>query len=377
MSEASGPRSAAAWRRSLADDLRASGAIRSEPIYNAFAAVSRHLFVPVIYRGRDRILAHLLPDADPSEWESVYRDRTLVTAVDQAGHAVSSSTAPSVMAFMLEALDLRPGLRVLEIGCGTGYNAAVINHITGCEVVTIDPLPPQVAQARKALRRHGVTGVRCGITDGYDGVPEGKPFDRIIVTCAVAGIPPGWLDRCAPGARIVAPLAHGGIDMLVSIDLHADGLVTRPIGGAGYFIRAQGPLYPAARQPAWPRFGAPRIIRPAPVPGFRNGYHDMWFAAAVAEPLVTSVFLEGDDGGLGQCGLADAGSATVLRTDGTVAATGPAAERLAVRGAQLATGWVASGRPRARHWRAILRPDASASPALLVPGPWLRTPENP
>jgi protein-L-isoaspartate(D-aspartate) O-methyltransferase len=278
------------------------------------------------------------------------------------------------MAFMLEALALRPGLRVLEIGCGTGYNAAVMHKATGCEVVTIDPRPAQVAQARLALEHHGLTGVTCLVADGYDGVPDGGLFDRIIATCAVAGIPPAWIDRCAGGARLVAPLAHGGIDMLVRADIGADTVTARPIGGAGYFIIAQGPLYPAAERPRLEPFGEPHIVSAAPVPGYRNGYHDMWFAAAVADSRVTSVFLAGNDSALGQCGLADADSAAVLRTDGSVAAAGASALVLAELGVRLATDWVAAGRPRARSWHTTLRPHPNAAQPLLIADRWRRGP---
>lgn len=373
MSELPTAASVAARRRALADGLRASGAIRSDLLCEAFAAVSRHLFVPVVYRDADgQLVPQRLTDAGASAFDLVYRDNTLVTSLDDAGRPVSSSTAPSVMAFMLEALALRPGLRVLEIGCGTGYNAAVMHKTTGCEVVTVDPRPAQVAQARLALERHGLTGVTCVVADGYDVVPDGAPFDRIIATCAVAGIPPAWIGRSTRGARLVAPLAHGGIDMLVRADVGDDAITARPIGGAGYFINAQGHLYPAPRRPRLEPFGEPHIVSAAPVPGYRNGYHDMWFAAAVADPRVTSVLLTGNDIALGQCGLADADSAAVLRTDGKVVATGVAAPVLAELGVRLATDWVSAGRPRARSWQTTLRPLPNAARPLLIAGRWHR-----
>jgi protein-L-isoaspartate(D-aspartate) O-methyltransferase len=355
-------------RRALAEDLRARGAIRTQLVYD----VSRHLFLPVVYRRRgDRLERHRLTGADPCDGELAYQDRTLVTRADDGGKPVSSSTAPSVMAFMLEALALRPGLRVLEIGCGTGYNAALL-HAAGCDVVTVDPLRSEVEQARDALQRHGATGVSCLVADGYGGAPEGGPYDRVIVSCAIAGIPPGWLEHCRPAARLVAPLAHGGIDMLVRIEVGAAGVTIRPLGGAGYFINAQGPLYPAALQPRTEPFGEASARASTAVVGYPQGYHDMWFAAAVDDSRVTSVYLAGNDSALGRCGLVEADSAAVVRVDGSVAATGPAGPALARAGAGLVADWAAAGRPRARSWSAHVRPHSRAMPPLLVSHGWRR-----
>jgi protein-L-isoaspartate(D-aspartate) O-methyltransferase len=356
-------------RRQLADELRASGAIRSSIVYDAFARVSRHLFLPVVYRRRDsKVVRERLSDADLAV---VYRDRTLITHLDDNGAPISSSTAPSTMAFMLEALGLRPGLRVLEIGCGTGYNAALL-HAAGCEVVTIDPLPDQVEKAREALVRHGFPDVRCLVGDGYDGVPDGSPYDRVIVSCAIAGVPPGWLAACAAHARLVAPVAHGGIDMLmrVGVGTAPRAATVQPIGGAGYFIHARGPLYPAAMQPIAQPFGEATVQVPARTVSYRGGYHDMWFAAAVADPRVTVVHLHNNDSAAGVCGLVEGDSAAVVRVDGTVLGTGPGAEELARTGAELVEQWVADGRPKAHTWRSGLVPHPSAKPPLLVTDLW-------
>src|SRR3954469_19854849 len=102
----------AAARRGLADRLRDAGAIRSRLIYDAFAAVPRHVFLPEFCLVRDgKFVRHRMDANAATDLDIVYRDRTLVTRVDAEGHPVSSSTAPSVMAFLLEALALRPGLR--------------------------------------------------------------------------------------------------------------------------------------------------------------------------------------------------------------------------------------------------------------------------
>src|SRR4051812_2082062 len=110
-----------ALRQALVDKLRADQSIRSRPVEAAFRAVPRHLFVP------------------ETPLEDVYRDMVIPTK-KESGQWISSSSQPTIMAIMLEQLQLKPGQRVLEIGAGTGYNAALIAHIVGSKgyVTTID-----------------------------------------------------------------------------------------------------------------------------------------------------------------------------------------------------------------------------------------------
>ena len=105
-------------RRAMVASLEASGAIRSEPVRDAFLAVPREHFVPELAK-RDGLAAIYRPDV------------ALTTATDNRGVAISSSSAPAIMAPMLEALQLDPGHRVLEIGAGTGYNATLVKPIVG------------------------------------------------------------------------------------------------------------------------------------------------------------------------------------------------------------------------------------------------------
>ncbi|MFN2495170.1 MAG: methyltransferase domain-containing protein [Pseudonocardiaceae bacterium] len=118
---------------------------------------------------------------------------------------------PTVMAGMLEALDLQPGHRVLEIGTGTGYNAALLCHRAGSENVVSVELDPHLAHAaRQALARLGLApAVHTG--DGTVGLPTAAPFDRIIATAATDHIPPSWISQLAPGGSIVVDL-RGSLD---------------------------------------------------------------------------------------------------------------------------------------------------------------------
>jgi protein-L-isoaspartate(D-aspartate) O-methyltransferase len=124
----------------FAASLRSAGAIQSDAVERAFATVARHRCVPQFRYGPKTVTVpqHELPGEEVLD--VVYSHRSLLTSTGQDGGPPSSSSAPTLMARMLEALDLYPGLRVLEIGAGTGYNAALITTIIGASVVTFDAL---------------------------------------------------------------------------------------------------------------------------------------------------------------------------------------------------------------------------------------------
>jgi protein-L-isoaspartate O-methyltransferase len=198
-------REATKLRGRLADQLVADGAVVSPAWHSAFAEVPRHVFVPVFYRQtRDNQPA---VDANtPDEWlTGVYSDQLLVVSPD----VKSSSTIPSLMAAMLEALDPADGNRVLEIGTGTGYNAALLSHRLGADnVVSVDIAADLVDNAKDRLASIGYLPT-LGIADGADGWPGDRLYDRVISTCAPDRVPAAWLDQTRPGGRIVTPIATG------------------------------------------------------------------------------------------------------------------------------------------------------------------------
>ncbi|UGY91348.1 methyltransferase domain-containing protein [Streptomyces gobiensis] len=226
---------------SLVDTLRTSGAIQSPAWADAFAAVPRHIFVPSPFEQvtDDSGVTSWLPlDAVGREpWlEAVYAaDRTLVTSVDpKHGMPTSSSTLPSLMARMLEELEVEDGHRVLEIGTGTGYNAALLSARLGDRnvySVDIDPELVEAAAAHLAVcgyRPHGAAA------DGREGFAAGAPFDRIIATCSVTSVPAAWLEQMRPGGLILADLEtgieHGLLRLTIEGRGQASGRFTRTTG---------------------------------------------------------------------------------------------------------------------------------------------------
>lgn len=177
-------------------------------------AVPREAFIPdTIWIRRDDGWAVPITRQDhPHEWERIVAadDEPVITQVDDGATErgtwpTSSGSSPEVMADMINALDVRPGLRVLEIGTGTGYNAAVLATIVGAENVTTVEIDPAIAEkARAALDETGYP-VHLVITDGTHGYPPHAPYDRIIATAAAHQIPDDWIRQTKPGGVIVVP----------------------------------------------------------------------------------------------------------------------------------------------------------------------------
>lgn len=253
---------AAEARAALVDRIDASGAWADDPVWReAFEAVPRHLFVPYYYvgvvGGYERRWGESPDPRTRERWvRGAYADAPLATRL-RDGELLSSSSQPSLMAMMLAALEVEDGDRVLEIGAGTGYNAALLAHRLGDDglVTTVDLEPDITEAARQHLAAAGyrpvvVTG------DGARGVPERAPFDRIIATCTLASIPQAWLAQCTPGARILTPLATGLIALTVRDRGHAEG---RFLHTPAYFVPLRGEGRPE-REPAQ-LGGVPRRAR--------------------------------------------------------------------------------------------------------------------
>ena len=194
--------------RQLGDELTALGVL--EPDWRAaFVSVPRHLFVPSFYREDDTIVDGTEPGLRDEWLAAVYSDESLVTQRTEvpgtdALWPTSSSTCPSLMARMLALLNVADGSTVMEIGTGTGYNAALLSHRLGDRnVASVDIDPTLIEQARTRLDQ---AGYRPFLTagDGADGIPAWAPYDRIIATCAVPAIPAAWVAQLRDQGIIVA-----------------------------------------------------------------------------------------------------------------------------------------------------------------------------
>src|SRR5579883_2606699 len=173
-------------------------------VRRAFLAIERHRFVPRYYIQQGR--RWIARDAGPE----VYENRFFFTRLDERGVPNSSSSQPSLMAPMLEALSLSPGQRVLEIGTGTGYNAALLGEMVGetGRVVTVDIAPDLVKSAAARLRE--MPWVETVVADGLSGYAPRAPYDRIIATGGAATIPRAWLEQLTTGGFLVGSLRRSG-----------------------------------------------------------------------------------------------------------------------------------------------------------------------
>lgn len=190
-------------RHSLVDQLREEGAVRTERVEAALRAVPRHVFLPNV-----------------PFWRA-YANEVVHTKLDAAGVAISAASQPSIVAIMLEQLAVRPGDRILEIGAGTGYNAALLGHLTGADgaVTTMDVDEDITGAARRTLDAVGFENVTVIRGDGALGHPGGAPYDKIIATVGVWDLPPAWFSQLAPGGRLVVPLRlRGSVTRSVALE---------------------------------------------------------------------------------------------------------------------------------------------------------------
>jgi len=227
---------ALALHQALVDTLQRDGFIQTPRVLAAFRAIPRHLFLPGV------------------ALDKVYQNEPVATRRQQDGRALSCSSRPAIMALMLEQLRLEPGQRVLEIGTGTGYNAALLAHIVGetGQVTTIDIDQDLVESARQHLAAAGYAHVHLVCGDGGFGHPPLAPYDRIIATTSVGTLPPPWRAQLHAHGRLLVPLSLRGPilsvafvpagDHLVSVAAQPYGFI--PMRGAFAGVAVSVPLGP-------------------------------------------------------------------------------------------------------------------------------------
>ena len=191
----------------MVEDQIASRGVRDPEVLSAMRKVPRHLFIPGDLRYQ------------------AYEDHPVRIG---EGQTISQ---PYIVALMTEALELEGGERVLEIGTGSGYQAAVLAEIVR-EVYSIEIKEVLAGRSREVLDSLGYSRVVTKWDDGYSGWPEYAPFDRIIVTAAVDHVPPPLLDQLAPGGRMILPLGDPyGYQQLALVEKEDEGFTVRHITG--------------------------------------------------------------------------------------------------------------------------------------------------
>jgi protein-L-isoaspartate(D-aspartate) O-methyltransferase len=177
-------------REQMVNEQISARGISDKRVLNAMMKVPRQLFVPEPYTGR------------------AYEDMPLPIGLDQ------TISQPYIVAFMTETLMLKESDRVLEIGTGSGYQAAILAEI--CDsVYTIDIFEELTARATKTLDKLGYRNIKVKHGDGYLGWPEHAPFNAIIVTCAPSLVPQPLKDQLAEGGRMIIPVGESGVQELI------------------------------------------------------------------------------------------------------------------------------------------------------------------
>lgn len=180
----------AALRTQMVRDQLIARDIRDRTVLQAMARVQRHRFVPGEYQ------------------EMSYSDQPLPIGFDQ------TISQPYIVAYMTEAARISRGDKVLEIGTGSGYQAAILAEVAG-KVYSIEIIPELAERARNVLRDLGYTNVEVRAGDGYAGWKEHAPFDAILVTAAPDHVPPALVEQLAVGGRMVIPVGTGEQEMRV------------------------------------------------------------------------------------------------------------------------------------------------------------------
>ena len=195
---------AEARREMVARQLKLRG-ISHAKVLEAMGRVPRHEFVPLMLRS------------------AAYADRPLPIGHDQ------TISQPYIVAFMTEALDPKPADRVLEIGTGSGYQAAILAGLVA-QVYTIEIVAPLGERARKDLERLGYRNVHVRVGDGYEGWPAHAPFDAIIVTCSPEHVPQPLVDQLRDGGRMIIPVGDPVIGQeLVLLEKRGGQVVRREV----------------------------------------------------------------------------------------------------------------------------------------------------
>lgn len=211
--------------------------------------VDRRLFIPDdVWVAENGVWVRLSRHDDPHEWERlVASDQWIATEIKDGIWPVSSSSSPGAMAHMISTLRLRPGMRVLEIGTGTGWNAACLAAL-GAKVVSVEIDAALAEQARINLQKAGYGDVVVISGNGEDGAAEHAPYDRVLSTAAANKVPYAWVEQCAEGGLIVTPYTGEGHRWALLSLTVSDGKAVGGMEGTAAFMPLRGQGLPPIEQ---------------------------------------------------------------------------------------------------------------------------------
>lgn len=193
-------------RSRMVETQIAARGVKDERVLSAMRSVPRHLFVPAAYR------------------DVAYSDCPLPIG---RGQTISQ---PYIVAVMTELLAVKPEDRVLEIGAGSGYQAAILARLAKT-VISIERINEVAEMARENLSRFGIGNVKIITGDGTIGYPEQAPYDAVLITAATPEVPPPLIDQLAEGGRLVAPVGSRDLQELVRITKKKDQAIREFFGG--------------------------------------------------------------------------------------------------------------------------------------------------
>lgn len=228
------------WMPSLPSAAPAEeyAALRSRMVERQLKAPGRNITHPGVLKAMEEVPRHEL--VPPGQREYAYEDRPL-----PIGHGQTISQ-PYVVAFMTEKLDPKPGDKILEIGTGSGYQAAVLSKLVA-EVYSIEIVEALGLRATADLQRLGYGNVRVRVGDGYRGWPEAAPFDAIIVTAAPEQVPQPLVDQLKDGGRMIIPVGPSGDQNLYLLEKRGAKLERQAVLPVRFVPMTGESLHPPAR----------------------------------------------------------------------------------------------------------------------------------
>lgn len=295
----------------LVDELIKQGRLVSTEWIEAMRAVPRHILVPRYYEYDQTVSKWKSVDSAHDDLKKIYSNTGLYTKIDDdsnGGTPLSSTSTPGLMARMLEMLDIRDGHRVLEIGTGTGYNAALLSHRLGDAYVfsvEIDTELIKLARERMASLDYYPT---LEAADGTNGMAKHAPFDRIISTCAVPAVPWTWVEQVTEGGLILVDIKRGiAAGNLILLHRHGQYAEGRFDARWANFMSIRRPEDQPQQRPGRKRSGV--TPRPTTIVDRPWEQPTWWFLASLTMPRgiiyghtlnacgqPTDMFLEAPDG---------------------------------------------------------------------------------